>query len=391
MLAVVRPPVAALASLVALLSQSGCLVTVFVKDTGGAGEDAGSTGGASSGAEDMSEGTGTGAAGSSSDAAPTTGLQGLSGAPSFDVGVPDPLGLFCEPMPVACDSDDNAVDHALGLNCPGGVKTEGPLMWTGSDLSRLTTDAVLGVTKTYEPVEGGRRVMLSTGIAEHVLLTLEQLPIEGDCPNTQTCPSSELPGEDRTSLPPPIDPTPQKCKANMDLPGPGDCSGTVLEQWELGGEPLVAYDYTELRFVAVVPQKTTALHFDFAFLTSEYPPRFPGGHNDLFVAWIASEKYTGNFALDPDANPIAAETLPYTIKLDAMPFDCEPNCPDEPLRGFAFEGHAGTSWLPAEVPVTTGETIEVVFALFDVGDGKADSAVLLDGVQWVCSPPPTSD
>ncbi len=390
MLAEVRPPVTALASLVTLLSQSACLVTVFVKDAGGADEATGS-GGMSGGAEDMAEGTAASSGAGSGEATSTAGLLGSTGAPGFDVGAPDPLGLYCDPMPIACDGEDSAVDHALGLNCPGGIKTEGPLTWIGSDLSRITTGVTLGITKLYEPTEGGQRVMLSTGVAEHALLTLAQLPVEGNCPNSQTCPSTELPGEDLNSLPPPIDPTPQKCKPNMDLPGAGDCSGTVLEQWELGGEPLVAYDYTELRFVAQVPQRTMALRLDFAFFTSEYPPRFPGGHNDMFVAWVSSEKYTGNFALDPEANPIAAETLPYTIKLDAMPFDCEPNCPDEPLRGFAFEGHAGTPWLPAEVPVTAGETVEVVFALFDVGDGKADSAVLLDGVQWVCSPPPTSE
>lgn len=389
MLAEVRPPVSALASLLAVLSQSACLVTVFVKDA--ANDDAGGASGSSGLAEDMAEGTAASAAETSGGTSAASGLQGLTGAPNFDVGVPDPLGLYCDPMPVACDDEDTSVDHALGLNCPGGIKTEGPLLWVGSDLSRMTTDAVLGVTKTYEPVEGGRRVMLSTGIAGHALLTPAQLPQEAGCPNTQTCPSTELPGEDLLALPPPIDPTPQKCKANMDLPGAGDCSETVLEQWQLGGEPLTAYDYTELRFSAVVPQRTIGLRLDFAFLTTEYPPRFPGGHNDLFVAWVASERYTGNFALDPDGNPIAAETLPYTIKLDPMPFDCEPNCPDEPLRGFAFEGHAGTPWLPAEIAVKAGETIEVVFALFDVGDGKADSAVLLDRVQWVCSPPPSSD
>lgn len=388
MLAQVRPPVLALPPLIAALSQSACLVTVFVKDA--TSEDAGGAGGSSGVDEDMPQETEASTTGGTTGGG-QTGSTGATTLPPFDVGAPELPGLYCDPTPAACDHEDTAVDHALGLNCPGGIQTEGPLLWTGSDLSRMTTDATLGITDTYEAVEGGRRVVLSTGNAAHVLLTLPQLPTEGGCPNTQTCPSTELPGEDLTALPPPIDPTPQKCKAGMELPGPGDCSGTVLEQWQLGGEPLTAYDYTELRFVAVVPQRTTALRLDFAFLTAEYPPRFPGGHNDLFVAWIASEKYTGNFALDPEGNPIAAETLPYAIKLDPLPFDCEPDCPDEPLRGFAFEGHAGTAWLPAQVQVTTGEAIEVVFALFDVGDGKADSAVLLDRVQWTCSPPPSND
>src|SRR5690606_37393579 len=143
------------------------------------------------------------------------------------------------------------------------------------------------------------------------------------------------------------------CPEGQLPPGPGDCSETVLSQSSLGGDPLVAYDYTELRFSAVAPFATAGLAFDFAFLTSEYPARFPGGYNDLFVAWVASERFTGNIALDPDGNPIGAVSLPYEIKLDPMPFDCEPDCPDIPLRQFAFEGHAGTPWYPAEVEVNS--------------------------------------
>ena len=84
-------------------------------------------------------------------------------------------------------------------------------------------------------------------------------------------------------------------------------------------------------------------------------------------------------------------TLPYTIKLDPMPMGCEPDCPDLPLRGFAFEGHAGTPWFPGEIAARPGESVEVVFALFDVGDAEVDSAVLLDDVRWICAPPPTKD
>lgn len=377
-----------LPSLVAgvLLSQ-GCLVPVFIPD--GSDATSAAAGASSGGTVAMSEGTAQ-ASTSTASGASATGPppETVTIGTLYDVGAGDE-GLVCSIEPEPCDADSEDFGHALGLNCPGGVQTLGPVEFHGDPASRVVTADVLGTTAVYQPVEGSRRVLLSTGIADHVLLPIADLEAKAGCPKTQTCPSTDLKDGDLASLPAPLDPTPQSCKKGKDLPGTGDCSGTVLEQWQLGGEPLVAYDYTELRFAAVVPNSTAALRFQFAFLTAEYPKRLLGGHNDLFVGWIASEAYTGNLALDPDGNPIGAETLPYSIKLDPMPVDCEPDCPDLPLRGFGFEGHAGTPWWAAEVGVEAGETVELVFALFDVHDGEVDSAVLLDGVRWVCSPPTT--
>jgi hypothetical protein len=371
MLAAVRPPVYAPTVVAAVLSQSACLVPVFVKDANveGMGAAGGSTSAAS---EDMSSGTGASTTEASSDA----GVLGSSGVtlatttPMFDVGGSE-YGEACSAASVACDDADIGFDHALGLNCAGGIQTVGPLMWSGSDLSRMVIDEKLGATDVFAAVDGSRRVLLSTGVAGHVLLTIEKIEADADCPNTQTCPSTDFPGEDLNALPPPIDPAPQKCKPNEAPPGTGDCSETIAEQWAIGGEPQVAYDYTEL-------------------LTAEHPARAPGVYNDMFVAWLSSERYTGNFALDPQGDPIAAVTLDYPYKLEAMPVDCEPDCPDTPLREFGFEGHAGTPWWPAEIAVEPGDTIEVVFALFDVGDATVDSAVLLDGLRWLCAPPPSN-
>jgi hypothetical protein len=390
MLAEVRSPLPALIVAASCLLESGCLVTVFVKDA--ASEDTAATEDSGSGpTTQLTQGTAT-----EGDDEATSSETGSPEAPSvttgatiYDVGE-DGEWVYCPALREPCDGDNDDIDHALGLNCARGMQTEGALTWSGPEGSRLVLAEPLGETSVFAPTEGARRVLLSTGDANHVLLTIDELPDLGDCPITQTCPSRDAPGHDLPTLPPPLEPSPQQCSPNHAPQGPGDCSGTVLAQWALGGEPLVAYDYTELRFSAVAPAGTAGFSFDFAFLTAEYPARFPGNYNDLFVAWVSSERYTGNVALDPDGNPIAAVTLPYEIKFDPTPMDCGDECPDVPLRGFAFEGHAGTAWHAAEVPVAAGETIEVVFALFDVGDATVDSAVLLDGVRWLCAPPTSS-
>lgn len=392
MLAEVRSPLSALIVAAACLLESGCLLTVFVKDAASEESGASEGSGSSGSTTQMTQGTDSaGDAEATSEETTSSGAVAVTtSATVFDVDSGDDEWAYCPAVLEPCDGDNDDIDHALGLNCERGLQTEGALTWSGPASSRLVLAEPLGETSVFAPTEGSRRVVLSTGDASHVLLTLDELPVLGDCPITQTCPSTDAPEHDLPALPPPLEPTPQQCAQDQEPPGSGDCSGTVLTQWSLGGEPLVAYDYTELRFSAVVPTGTAGFSFDFAFLTAEYPARFPGNYNDLFVAWVSSERYTGNVALDPDGDPIAAVTLPYEIKFDPTPMDCGEECPDIPLRGFAFEGHAGTAWYAAEVPVAAGETIEVVFALFDVGDATVDSAVLLDGVRWLCAPPPAN-
>jgi len=386
MLAKVRSPHSALIVAAACLLESGCLVTVFVKD---AEDGTGGGSGSSESDDQVPQETGSSASTTGTTVEMTTRDElDVTVDVDFDLGQPDEWE-FCATVLVPCDGDNEDIDHALGLNCDGGLQTEGALMWSGPAASRRVIDDVLGTTDVYAPTEGSRRVALSTGDASHLLLTLPDMPVLGNCPITQNCPSTDWPGDDLMELPPPIVPEAQQCQEDQPVPGPGDCSDTVLNQWGLGGD-MTAYDYTELRFSATAPLSTSGFAFDFAFLTAEYPPRFPQGHNDLFIAWISSERYTGNIALDPDGNPIGAETLPYSIKLDPMPFECMVDCPDLPLREFAFEGRAGTAWYESEVEINPGESIEVVFALFDVGDPIVDSVVLLDGVRWLCAPPPSS-
>ena len=58
------------------------------------------------------------------------------------------------------------------------------------------------------------------------------------------------------------------------------------------------------------------------------------------------------------------------------------------LAGFAMEGHAATRWLATNAPVRAGEVITLVFSIFDMNNGKYDSAVALDHFEWTCSGAP---
>jgi hypothetical protein len=69
-------------------------------------------------------------------------------------------------------------------------------------------------------------------------------------------------------------------------------------------------------------------------------------------------------------------------------FECELG-PDE-LAGTGFEGdsgggdppHAATGWLTTSAPVEPGEVITLRFAIWDMGDEKLDSTILLDNFTW---------
>jgi len=302
--------------------------------------------------------------------APTTG-------PVYDLGTDD-IDAFCVDPGVACDADNDDLAHALGLDCGGGIKTLTGLGVDGPPMSRQVVGQV-GAEGTYAPRLGSRAVLLSTGVAAHVLLTQDELIMTTECSEIGLpCPSTDFPkGYDLLDLPVPMVATPIDCPKGQPPPADGDCSQTIDEQWQ-GGDPRQAHDYTELRLTAEVPPGALGVEIQAAFFTAERPSRISmGAVNDIFVVWLESELWTGNVAIHPQ------QLVPMAV--NAVAFDY--NNLDPELAGFGFAEHAGTDWLTFAAPVEAGDTVTLVIALFDVADGKVDSAVLLDDLRWTCADP----
>ena len=188
-------------------------------------------------------------------------------------------------------------------------------------------------------------------------------------------------------LPSPLDWRPvhahRDCTHDPTLVGSGDCSNSLADPWQSGDG---AFDYGELRMVAEVPRFTDAISFDFAFFSSEYPLYTEGElatpFNDMFVAWLESEAWTGNISFDDAMQPITAQSVLMDYR---SPSESCPECSAPELEGFSMEHHGGTRWLNTKAPVIPGETIELVFSIFDLSDSSLDSVVLLDGFEWSCS------
>jgi hypothetical protein len=136
---------------------------------------------------------------------------------------------------------------------------------------------------------------------------------------------------------------------------------------------------------------TTGFSYDLAMFSTEYPDFYQTQYNDMFVAWLESEAWTGNVSFDEAGNPISLNAGFLDYKDAPNAYDCPAPCNAPELQGTAMQGHAGTKWLTTSAPVTPGETIELIFAVFDLSDGVLDTVVLLDNWLWNCDggPPVT--
>ena len=294
----------------------------------------------------------------------------------FDVGIPDAPDI-CPAFPSPpCDLTSDDPWNALGINCPAGPKAEGTI--GGSELALQVHEGQLGTHGYFTPREGSRMVIMSSGLASEVPLPRAQL-----CP---TCPSTDLGQPMIPVLPEPIDVRSVDdvvtCADDPTLIGTGDCSNTLEDEWTAGSG---AYDYVEMRMLAEVPPPYDALRYRFAFFSSEYPTWFDHDSpwNDMYLAWLESESWTGNISFDEAGNPISINGVLLDFR-DAETEECPAPCQAPELAGFSMEGHAATRWLETTAPVVTGETIELVFAIFDLSDGIYDSAVVLDDWDWTC-------
>lgn len=317
------------------------------KTTSGSG-DAGSTGGSGSSASSAAGATSwdTSTSGDSTSDGATTGA-----ADSESSGdVPRCEGRLPDHEP--CDAGV-LYGAAVGLGCPDEPPAEFGYIG-GLDGARLRQS--FGPTPAFYPEEGERFLVLGTGDPA----ALDEPP--GSC-------SMDIGDYDPVVLPAPLRPEPSSgsCVERPDLVGSGDCSGTLSP---LSPTPALN-DVSRVRAQFVVPEGADGITLSTAFVTTEYGSTSP--QPDFFVAWLESEAWTGNIVYGVDGLVSTSSSL-LTLRDDA---------PE--LEGTCAEGHAATPWLRTAAPAVPGESIELVVAVFDVGDDIQDSFVFLDAVAPACT------
>ena len=378
--------------MLALVALCGCQVRGLVgsNETAPGSGDGGSSadnGGADEGGNDT--------ASSVSNSGTTTDGGSESGSDDtmqtrWDVGPMDVPELCAPPPTRVCDADDNEWHHAMGFACDG----EYDATFSANVLPEAVyvQEGQIGTSGVFAPVSGEKMVVLSSGRASELPMSLPDLIAANPGCDGHSCPSTSLAGALLEVLPEPIkvrrvSESGVDCYEDPQLVGEGDCSNSLWDNWIAGFGG--AYDYSELRVRAIVPPTVTALEYRFAFFSSEYPiwtdHDSENSYNDMYVAWLESEAWTGNISFDEEGNPISVNSvlLDYTT-----PSASCPTCEAPELAGFSMEQHAGTKWLTTRAPVQPGEEIELIFAIFDMSDAGWDSMVILDGFEWTCADGP---
>ena len=175
--------------------------------------------------------------------------------------------------------------------------------------------------------------------------------------------------------------------------GVGDCSNTLETQWNAGGNE--ANDLLWMQFDTAVPVGTNGFSFDFAYFSAEFPEYVATEFNDIFLAWSASETYTGNLCFINDQpctvtalcdGDATCPNLAYCDDSANFFFaQCANLVANNELAGTGFDGVGGaTGWFTASGSAAPGEDLQLTFGLFDMGDSIYDTAVLLDNWQWDC-------
>lgn len=259
-----------------------------------------------------------------------------------------------------CDGKDDEIpapcDQVAGIDgkeLAGAIDLCAP--WLLSSTINNTSDprarAVLRDYGLYKPAWGRSFVMLSTGIAADANDPAFVLPQPGtlfmnDAPN----------------------PAP--------MPNMNGCG--------MGPDEAMVHDYVEWTLTFAVPSNAKGISFDFLFVTAEYPEYVCTQYNDKFLALLTSKSWNGNVSFDAKGKPVTVNVGFFDVCTSTMNNQCSK--PISRLAGTGYERFdymdrpigGGTDWLHTTAPVTPGETATLKFILFDEGDHKFDSSVIID-------------
>jgi hypothetical protein len=268
-----------------------------------------------------------------------------------------------------CDMGTTDLFKAMGLNCPG---EENVTVSAAGSLQSMGIRTRFGTTNEWDPREGNAYAVIGSGF----VTDLDMETPNGD-PNIQPRHCNDEIGEltPGAMLPDPlrVNNVGGDCTTDASLIGTGDCSNTVQGQFSQGGS---AFDYAEVRIEGQVPATNNSLSYDFAFFSTEYPFYYNSEYNDMYIGWLESESWTGNISFDMTGEPISLNAGFLDFRDDGG------NLPE--FDGTCMRQHAGTRWLNTTAPVTPGEHITLVLAIFDLSDPILDSYAFLDNFQWGC-------
>lgn len=143
------------------------------------------------------------------------------------------------------------------------------------------------------------------------------------------------------------------------------------------------HDCVRLAFTFVAPTDANSVLFDFDFLSTEYPEWVGSGFNDSFTVSLASPSFNySNLVYDQNGAAINVDNVFFNQPCSAMSgtgFQIT-----EPFSTACDAGSTGL--LTTTAPVAPGETVTMVFEIYDATDGVYDSAVMIDNFRFDSTP-----
>ncbi|MBX3264041.1 MAG: choice-of-anchor L domain-containing protein [Labilithrix sp.] len=168
-------------------------------------------------------------------------------------------------------------------------------------------------------------------------------------------------------------------------------------------------DVISLKLELKAPKNASGLKFDFNFHSSEWPEFICSRFNDGFIAYLSAKGFNGgtpdNISFDAKNNPVSVNNgffdrcTPGTRTGCSGERESTSTCPAGAAElagtGFGLEASAcgflgkkatqggATGWLSSQASVEPGETFTLELMIWDTGDGRLDSSVLLDNFHWL--------
>jgi hypothetical protein len=148
-----------------------------------------------------------------------------------------------------------------------------------------------------------------------------------------------------------------------------------------------ANDPVNVRLSIRVPTNAKSLSYQFRFVSSEYWTYSCTQYNDFYLALLQSTAMgipaDKNISFDGLNNPVSVNNGFFDVCTPKGCYTCPAGFGELAGTGMEdFSTGGATKWLTTEAPVTSGETMQIEFMIFDVSDTILDSLTLLDNFQW---------
>ena len=141
-----------------------------------------------------------------------------------------------------------------------------------------------------------------------------------------------------------------------------------------------ARDYTVLSVPVTASQQARCVGFDFRFLSEEFPEYVGAEYNDTFLAELDQRTWAVSGQTISSLTDFAAGTG------DRISVDTSGPSAMSTAKAAGTTYDGATNGLTARKYVTPGSHT-VIFSIFDVGDERLDSAVLIDNLRVTSDPP----